>query len=536
MSGYPQNPSGYGTPPAQPYGAPPQQPYGQPPQQSYGQPPYGAPAQQPYGAPAQPYGAPAQPYGAPSAPYGAPPSQNPNKPPKENKPQGGGGYGAPAPGGAYGHAPPQGQGAPYGSPFAALLPSTFPPGTDPNVVACFQVADQDGSGVIDDKELQRALSSYNQSFSIRTVHLLMYLFTNTNTRKIGPKEFIQVFYSLQNWRANFEKFDRDRSGKIDINELREALMSLGFAVSPVVLDLLVSKFDKSGGKNKAIEYDNFIECCLTVKGLTEKFKEKDTSYSGNATFTKSWKANRSFMLTPSRRVLLNDLVKDSLALFQPVKMHRSSYNMGDRAGGLIVYVWFITPSTYLLFFLSYNFVMAELPTDRVALEEYMRMWFRGEVPDMVELRSMAVRCRTQVSDRILRRRRLIDHLEHTKGCGPTSGWLNQLTANHMEDLGHLGVVNAFVDKMYVAVRKREKGTSVRSGYGSFPNSAFRTDVFGNLLFASPFCIESSSCGPCILVSVDVSLVLVGVDECGELLSDLGVKVELEGVGCAFQFF
>lgn len=36
-------------------------------------------------------------------------------------------------------------------------------------------------------------------------------------------------------------------------------MSLGFVVSPVVLDLLVSKFDKTGGKNKAIEYDNFIE-------------------------------------------------------------------------------------------------------------------------------------------------------------------------------------------------------------------------------------------------------------------------------------
>lgn len=66
-------------------------------------------------------------------------------------------------------------------------------------------------------------------------------------------------YSWYVFQANFEKFDRDRSGKIDTNELREALMSLGFAVSPVVLDLLVSKFDKSGGKNKAIEYDNFIE-------------------------------------------------------------------------------------------------------------------------------------------------------------------------------------------------------------------------------------------------------------------------------------
>ncbi|GJZ08304.1 hypothetical protein Tco_0542587 [Tanacetum coccineum] len=72
--------------------------------------------------------------------------------------------------------------------------------------------------------------------------------------------------------------------------------------------------------------------------------------------------------------------------------------------------------------------MAELPTDRVALEKYMCVWFPGEVPEMVELRSMVMRCR----------------------------WLNQLKANQMEDLRHLGVVNAFVDKMYVVIRKREK--------------------------------------------------------------------------------
>lgn len=67
--------------------------------------------------------------------------------------------------------------------------------------------------------------------------------------------------------AMFEKVDRDRSGKIDSNELREALMSLGFAVSPVVLDLLVTKFDKTGGKSKAIEYDNFIEYVLMIVPL-----------------------------------------------------------------------------------------------------------------------------------------------------------------------------------------------------------------------------------------------------------------------------
>ncbi|CAA6663587.1 unnamed protein product [Spirodela intermedia] len=191
-----------------------------------------------------------------------------------------------------------GRGLPAGGANAGVHPVrsagavAVSPGTDPSLVACFQAADQDGSGLIDDKELQRALSSYNQSFSIRTVHLLMYLFTGTNVHKIGPKEFTSVFYSLQNWRAIFERFDRDRSGRIDANELRDALLSLGFSVSPIVLDLLVSKFDKTGGKNRAIEYDNFIECCLSVKGLTEKFKERDTSYSGMANFS-----YENFMLT-----------------------------------------------------------------------------------------------------------------------------------------------------------------------------------------------------------------------------------------------
>ncbi|CAN6374006.1 unnamed protein product [Urochloa humidicola] len=298
-SGYPYGPGaggggGYGAPP--PYGsttAPSAPPYGEkPPKEgktSSSAPPY-------YGAPPS-----SQPYGSGSGGYGAPPSAHQYGAPYGGS--GGGGYGSFAPYGAppppssapYGGAPPPAYGAGaggYGSPFASLVPSAFPPGTDPNVVACFQAADRDGSGMIDDKELQSALSGYNQTFSLRTVHLLMYLFTNTNVRKIGPKEFTAVFYSLQNWRAIFERFDRDRSGKIDSTELRDALLSLGYSVSPTVLDLLVSKFDKTGGKSRAIEYDNFIECCLTVKGLTEKFKEKDTALSGSATFT-----YEAFMLT-----------------------------------------------------------------------------------------------------------------------------------------------------------------------------------------------------------------------------------------------
>ncbi|KAF8403745.1 hypothetical protein HHK36_011849 [Tetracentron sinense] len=246
-----------------------------PAQQGYG---YGAPMVQPYRSTPYQHAQPYATYGAPSAPAFAFALAKDNHQ--------GLGLGLVPDAGA----PPHATGYPPSAPlngclFATLVPSSFPPGTDPSLVACFQAADQDRSGFIDDKELQRALSSYNQSFSMRTVHLLMYLFTNTNTRKIGPKEFTSLFYSLQNWKTVFERFDRDRSGKISPSELREALLSLGYALSPVVSDLLGSKYDKSGGCNKATEYDNFIECCLIVKGLTEKFKEKDTIYSGSATFT-----------------------------------------------------------------------------------------------------------------------------------------------------------------------------------------------------------------------------------------------------------
>lgn len=54
----------------------------------------------------------------------------------------------------------------------------FPPGTHPEIIRSFQLVDKDRSGFIDDKELQEALSFSYQKFSLRTVQLLIFLFTN----------------------------------------------------------------------------------------------------------------------------------------------------------------------------------------------------------------------------------------------------------------------------------------------------------------------------------------------------------------------
>lgn len=57
----------------------------------------------------------------------------------------------------------------------------------------------------------------------------------------------------------FERFDKDRSGKMDATELRDALMSLGYAIPPSVLHLLLSYCGFRSGNKLELNFDNFVE-------------------------------------------------------------------------------------------------------------------------------------------------------------------------------------------------------------------------------------------------------------------------------------
>ncbi|XVE79252.1 hypothetical protein DITRI_Ditri14bG0042800 [Diplodiscus trichospermus] len=138
--------------------------------------------------------------------------------------------------------------------------SGFPAGTHPDVVRAFQMVDRDRSGFIDENELQQALSSGYERFNIRTIRLLMFLFKNPHdSLRIAPREFAALWSCLGHWRAIFERFDRDRSGKIDLMELRDALYSLGYAIPPSVLQVLISKYDNGSGRRVELNFDSFVE-------------------------------------------------------------------------------------------------------------------------------------------------------------------------------------------------------------------------------------------------------------------------------------
>lgn len=247
---------GYGQP-QQGYGSAPPPAYGQPPggyqQQQYGHPPPGQQAPQ-YGQP------------PPGQQYGGYQQQ----PPAYGQQSGGYGGGAPPPGG-YGGGPPPQQFGGYGPPP--------PPGISPDLWHMFQAVDQDRSGKITAAELRQALLNGNWSpFNPETCRLMIGMFDKDKSGTIDVHEFSALWKYIQDWRACFERFDTDRSGNIDERELSTAFQTFGYNLSPQFCNTVIRVFDKRG--SRTINFDDFIQACVMLKTLTDKFRVKDTQQNG----------------------------------------------------------------------------------------------------------------------------------------------------------------------------------------------------------------------------------------------------------------
>lgn len=218
----------------------------------YGAPP-GPPAAQPgYAAPynvAPGYPAPTAPGYAPTAPGYAPPGGNP------------------------------GQWAPAAAPVGYAGPPGPAPGISPELWNWFQTVDSDHNGHITAEELQRALLNGNWTpFNAETCRLMIGMFDLDRNGTIDIHEFGSLWKYINDWKACFERFDTDRSGSIDANELQNAFRTFGYQLSVNFTNLCIRLFDRR--LRRSIAFDDFIQCCVMVKTLTDRFREKDATQSG----------------------------------------------------------------------------------------------------------------------------------------------------------------------------------------------------------------------------------------------------------------
>ncbi|XP_066530814.1 peflin [Hoplias malabaricus] len=256
-----------------------------PPQQHPGAPyggsvPPGGPVGGQYGGPAprgSPYGGPpGGHYGgaAPGAPYGAYGTSGQFGP--SGGPPGGPYGGGQAPGAPYG-----GYGQPSGGPYGQQIPGNIPPGVNPEAYQWFQSVDTDHSGYINLKELKQALvNSNNSAFNDETCMMMLNMFDKTKSGRMDIFGFSALWMFLQQWRALFNQFDRDRSGSISGNEMHQALSQLGYNMSPQFIQDVVNRYSVRG-MNNALQLDRFIQVCTQLQSMTQAFREKDTGMTGN---------------------------------------------------------------------------------------------------------------------------------------------------------------------------------------------------------------------------------------------------------------
>ncbi|KAF7658236.1 hypothetical protein LDENG_00015630 [Lucifuga dentata] len=226
-------------------------------------------------------------YGRGSGAYGPPPSA----------PYGGaapgspyGGYGAQGHGGQYGPGPggaPSGSyrgygGQPQRGPYGQHAPAgNIPPGVNPEAFQWFQTVDTDHSGFITLRELKQALVNSNWStFNDETCLMMINMFDKTQSGRMDVFGFSALWDFMQQWRALFQQYDRDRSGCISAMELHQALAQMGYNLSPQFSETLVGRFSIRGTR-PGMQLDRFIQVCTQLQSMTQVFRERDTAMSGN---------------------------------------------------------------------------------------------------------------------------------------------------------------------------------------------------------------------------------------------------------------
>ncbi|OQV23530.1 putative Peflin [Hypsibius exemplaris] len=146
---------------------------------------------------------------------------------------------------------------------------------DQQLMSLFAAVDEDSDGFITVAELQQALINDNWStFSMNTINVILQIFDKDDNCRIDFDEFSKIKNYVAEWKIIFDRYDTDRSGTIDIREIKSAILAMGFNVSTEFCNKLGWRFcQDSPGK---MHLDAFIFICATIHAL-EKDHRRSTS-------------------------------------------------------------------------------------------------------------------------------------------------------------------------------------------------------------------------------------------------------------------
>ncbi|XP_073454790.1 calpain-2 catalytic subunit-like [Aquarana catesbeiana] len=94
-------------------------------------------------------------------------------------------------------------------------------------------------------------------FSMETCEQLVKIADHRKSGKLQLNDFKYLWSKIKEWEHIFKKYDEDRSGTIDVQELRLALESAGFQLNNKLIELLCLKY---GDDLRRMDFDSFLSC------------------------------------------------------------------------------------------------------------------------------------------------------------------------------------------------------------------------------------------------------------------------------------
>ncbi|KAJ7853423.1 hypothetical protein B0H13DRAFT_2476132 [Mycena leptocephala] len=139
----------------------------------------------------------------------------------------------------------------------------------------------DRTGAIMDRSGE--ITAVELTFDLDTVKHLMMIFDTDHSGTITFNEFLGLWKYLMDWQDKFNDFDTDCSGSIDLEEMREALKSFGYKLSPHLIMLVQRKYSNDERLDLqvgAISFDRFVRACAAIRQLHDSFLLLDTDGDG----------------------------------------------------------------------------------------------------------------------------------------------------------------------------------------------------------------------------------------------------------------
>ncbi|KAM3912251.1 calpain-2 catalytic subunit-like [Leptodactylus fuscus] len=117
-------------------------------------------------------------------------------------------------------------------------------------------------------------------FSIDTCLQLLRIADRSGTGQLKLEEFHYLWSKIKEWEHIFTTYDTDRSGTMDVQELRLALEAAGFQLNNKLVELLCQQY---GDDLRRVDFDSFLSCLAHLVGVFDECRKMDQTKDGVVT-------------------------------------------------------------------------------------------------------------------------------------------------------------------------------------------------------------------------------------------------------------